>query len=341
LTDLNIINLDPKHFVFWQPPAGHMIHVGPDQHPIHLPQIPLPIKRTDLEANPSDNSIGEGAYDYLRQFPDCLHNVSYALLLREGYAHYLADLAAHVVMLDAKDVEPAYIFRKLTYLKILLLLDPDNSGLLTQLSQGFYDLAMTFTELPQVHRHLLEAMRFGQDLLKLKADDQAALNLLAEVDILFGDYPAAITKLRRLLASLSDHKITGTDHEITETDHEITGTDQKPARADQKIAERIEARLESCLEVGFPDHPLVNDLERIGDAMQLYAAKDYSLATELLERLEEDDYFMSELKSTDFLCLLGMCRIKTEDRAGAFDALSQALEIDPDHEQARKVIESI
>ncbi len=327
MPNLKTNNLDPKHFVFWQPPASYMIHVGPDQQPVRLSQIPLPIKCTDLKAsfdnnsaNPSDNAIGEGVYDYLRQFPDCLHNVTYALLLRDGYSHYLADLAAHVVMLDAKDVEPAYIFRKLTYLKILLLLDPVNSGLLSQLSQGFYGLAMTFTELPQVNRHLLEAMRFGQDLLKLKADDQSALNLLAEIDILFGDYPAAITKFRRLLASLSD---------------------QKSAKADQKIAERIEARLESCLEVGFPDHPLIDDLERIGDAMQLYAAKDYSLATELLERLEEDDYFMSELKSADFLCLLGMCRIKSGDQAGAFDALSQTLEIEPEHEQARKVIELI
>ena len=31
----------------------------------------------------------------------------------------------------------------------------------------------------------------------------------------------------------------------------------------------------------------------------------------------------------------------TNDRAGAFDALSQALEMAPDHEQAREVLESI
>lgn len=313
LSDLNRNNLDPQHFVFWQPPVGHTIPVGPDQQPLPLPQIPLPIKLTDMDDNPSDNAVGEGVYDYLRQFPDCLHNTEYALLLRDGYAHYLADLAAHVVMLDAKDVEPAYVFRKLTYLKILRLLEPDNAGLLWQLSQGFYGLAMIFTELPQVRRHLLDAMRFGQELLKLKTDDQAALNLLAEVDILFGDYPTATSRFRRLLAALTD----------------------------TQIAERIEARLGSCLEVGLPDHPLVDDLECVGEAMQLYAAKDYRLATELLERLEEDDYFLSELKSADFLCLLGMCRIKTGDRAGAFDALSQALEVEPDHEQARKVIESI
>lgn len=313
MTDLNINNLDPQHYAFWQPPPGSLIHVGPEQLPIPLPQVPLPIKLKDMDNDPGCNAIGEGVYDYLRQFPDCLHNSDYAELLRDGYAHYLADLAAQVVMLDKKEVDPAYVFRKLTYLKILRLLEPDNEGLLWQLAQGFYGLAMTFTELPQVRRHLLNAMRFGQELLKHKADDHAALNLLAEVDILFGDYPAAISKLSRLLESLTD----------------------------QHIAETIQTRLESCIDMGLPDHPLVDDLECVGEAMQLYAMQDYSLATELLERLEEDDYFITEFKSADFLCLLGMCRSKTGDRAGAFDALSQSLEIAPGHEQARAVIESI
>ena len=307
-------NLDPQNFVFWQPEAGDVTHVGPEQRQVPLPQVPLPIKISLRGENPpSDNAIGEGAYDYLRQFPDCQHNLDYALLLQQAYAHFLADLAAHAVMLDAKDVEPAYIVRKLTCLKILRLLEPDNTGLLWQLTQGFYDLAMTFSELPQVRQFLLEAMRFGQDLLKLNPDDQAALNLLAEVDLLFGDYPAAIAKFQRMLAATNDHGLAG----------------------------RIEARIESCLEMGYPDHPLVDDLELIADAMQLYAARQYRMATEILERLAEDEYFQKELLSADFLCLLGMCRIKTSDQAGAFEALSQALEINPDHEQARLTLDSI
>lgn len=312
MTDFNINNLDPQRFTFWRPPIDSVIHAGAEQQPIPLPQIPLPIKNEAMDGEPTDNAVGEGLYDYLRQFPDCLHNTEYAELLRDGYSHFLADLAAHVVMLDKKEVDPAYVFRKLTYLKILRLLEPDNTGLVWQLSQGFYALAMTFTELPQVRHHLLNAMRYGQDLLKLQPTDQAALNLLAEVDILFGDYPSAISKLRRLLESL----------------------------ADKDLAERIEARIASCIEVGFPEHPLVDDLECLGEAMQLYAAKEYQLAKQLLERLEEDEYFIGELKSADFLCLLGMSRKMTGDRAGAFDALSQALEMAPDHEQARDVLES-
>lgn len=313
MTDININNLDPQTFTLWVAPEGRAIHVGPEQQPVLLPRIPLPVKRKDMDSGPSDHAIGEGVYDYLRQFPGCLHNTDYAELLRDGYSHFLADLAAHVVMLDKKEVDPDYVFRKLTYLKILRLLEPDNVGLLSQLAQGFYGLAMTFTELPQSRRHLLETMRFSQDLLKLKADDATALNLLAEVDILFGDYPAAINRFRKLLEFVEN----------------------------PEVAQQVSRRLESCLEVGFPDHPLVDDLECIGEAMQLYAAEEYSLATQILERLEEDHYFMSELKSADYLCLLGMCRDKTGDRAGAFNALSQALEVDPEHEQARSVIEAI
>ena len=319
MTDLDKNNLNPQQFVFWLPPESHMIHVGPEQQPVALPQVPLPIKLADMEAlegaedRPGDSAIGEGVYDYLRQFPECLNNHEYAELLRDGYSHFLADLAAHVVMLDKKEVEPAYVFRKLTYLKILRLLEPDNAGLMWQLAHGFYALALTFTELPQVRRNLLDAMRFGQKLLKLKPEDPAALSLLADIDILFGDYPTAINRLHKLLDLITD---------------EATIT-------------KIRARLERCVEIGFPDHPLMDDLECIGHAMQLYSSENYALATELLERLEEDAYFMSELKSADFLCLLGMCRLKMEDRSGAFDALSQALEMDPAHDQARVVLESV
>ena len=315
MRDINLNNLDPEKFVFWTPSENSVVHVGPDQKPVPYPQIPLPVKVEDLKQGdtPNENAVGNGVYDYLRQFPDCLHNVAYAELLRDGYAHYVADLAANVVMLDKKDVEPAYVFRKLTYLKILRLLEPGNVGLLWQLCQGFYNLAMTFTELHQVRRHLLDAMRFGQMLVKVDPDNLAVLNLLAEIDVLFGDYPAAIRRLRRLLELVEDEDRSG----------------------------QINARLQACVETGFPDHCLVDDLEKVADAMQLYAAGNYPLATEILERLEVDDYFTAELKSADFLCLLGMCRIKTGDQGGAFEALNSALEIDPDHEQARQALDSI
>ncbi|NIQ08866.1 MAG: hypothetical protein GWO08_02640, partial [Gammaproteobacteria bacterium] len=260
MNDINLNNLDPQTFTFWMPPQDREIYIGADQRALHLPQVPLPVKCRDMEEDdaPTDNAIGQGVYDYLREFPDCLHNRKYAELLRDGYSHFLADLAAQIVMLDNKDVEPAYVYRKLTYLKILRILEPENTGLLWQLCQGFYSLAMTFTELPRARRYLLDAMRYGQDLVKLKGDDAAALNLLAEIDILFGDYPTAMTRFGKVLEHITD----------------------------KQLADKIRARIDDCMTVGMPGHPLIDDLEMVGEAMQLYAAKDYPLATEILERLE-------------------------------------------------------
>lgn len=313
--NINLNNLDPKHFDFWFPPADHVVSVGPDQTRVNVPNIPLPIKINNVSEDepPSDNAIGEGLYDYLRQFPDCLNNQDYAEFLQKAYPHYLADMAAQVVMLDKKDVEPAYVLRKLTYLKVLRLLNPKNKDLLWQLCHGFYNLAMTFTELSNVRRYLLEVMRFGQDLEKIEPENVPVLSLLVQIDILFGDYPNAIRRLKHLLSFVND---------------------------DNKLQEYRD-RLETCLETGLPGHCLVDDLEKIADAMQLYSAGKYSLATEILERLEMDKYFTHELKSADFLCLLGMCRLKTGDMAGAFEAATQALEMDPEHQQAQEVLEAI
>ena len=160
------VNLAPDQFVLWLPPAGRCLTVGPDEIEVPLPEIPLPINLPVEDEDLSDTQIGQGVYDYLRQFPDCPCNLQYAELLKEGFPHYLSDLAAHVVMLDAKDVEPAYVFRKLTALKILCLLEPENKGLLEQLTYGFYEHALQFSELVRCHNHLLQAMRYGQELLK-------------------------------------------------------------------------------------------------------------------------------------------------------------------------------
>lgn len=306
------LNLDPQHFRFWLPQPGQCVHVGPDQTPVPLPPVPLPLDREKACVDPSDNLIGTGVYDYLRRFPECPHNIAYAELLRDAYPHFLADLAAQLVFLDAKDVETSYIVRKLSGLRVLLLLEPDNRGLLWQLAQGYYGLAMTFAELPRVRRHLLDAMRFGLEMVKRWPDHPPALNLLAEIDLLFGDYPSAVGRFRRLLPLLSD----------------------------PQAVERITDTVLMCEEVGHPDHPRVDDLEAVGEALSACAEGDFSRALFILEQLEMDEGFLDEFASADFFYMLGKCRLETGDRAGAFESLSRALEIVPEHELAREAFAS-
>jgi hypothetical protein len=301
------VNLAPGLFVFWQPPAGFTVAVGAESHRVALPAFPLPIA-TDVCSGetPTTAQIGQGVYDYLRRFPDCEGNRLYAGVLRDAFPHFLSDLAAHVVMLDAKDVEPAYVLRKLTGLKILQLVEPANAGVLRQLCRGFFDLALDFSELANCRRHLLEAMRYGQELLCRQPEDPQALSLLAEIDVLFGDVPGAHAKFQRLRKVLED--------------------DQVAAQVGVRLAAL------STLEPG--EKAVVDELEEVAAAMELHLCGDNRAATVLLERIEEQGRMLQLLPSADFYCLLAYCRQGCGDPEGATVALHRALELEPGHAAA-------
>lgn len=307
-------NCAPDCYAFWLPPAGAVVLVDAERRPFPLPAIPLPVLRQDLaDGSPSDAAIGQGVYDYLRQFPDCECNTAYAELLRDAYPHFISDLAAHAVMLDAKQLEPAYVLRKLTCLKILRLLEPLNYGLLLQLSRGYFDLALDFGELASCRQHLREAMRFGQELLAAAPDDPQALSLLAEIDQLLGDLPAAAAKWRRLAAQVSD----------------------------PTLLARIEARQLVCAREADDETALVDDLEAIAEAMRLHALGRNTQAVALLERVEEQGRLLATLPSADFYWLLGICRQGCGDRAGTAVALHKALAIEPDHAASLAALDAL
>lgn len=294
--------LDPQQYVLWTPPRDRVVETGADQHPVALPQLPLPLHRQDLAEEPTGDAIGRGLYDYLRQFPDCPHNCSYAGLLRDAFPHYIADLGAQIVMLEHKEVDAPYIRRKLTSLKILALLQPDNPGLLQQIGRVHLELALLFSQLKDCRRHLLAAMGVLQRSLLLQPNNPSALNQLGQIDFLFGDYPSAVRRWQRVVEQLADGPI---------------------RRALNDKMEQVAGRV-------IPDHPLVDDLEAIGEALALYGEGDLRQALSILERLEEAGRVPDEFPSPEFYYLLGMCRGRSGDPAGAFAAFESALELDPE-----------
>lgn len=310
----SIENLAPDRFAFWTPPPGLTVLAGAERLAVPLPDLPLPIHRQDLtDEPPTDTAIGQGLYDYLRQFPDCAGNLVYAGLLRDAYPHFISDLAAHAVMLDAKQVAPAYVLRKLTCLKILALLEPQNERLLLQLCRGYFDLALEFAELVRCRQYLREAMRFGQELLSIAPENLQALSLLAEIDLLLGDTPAAVAKWRKLAGQFDD----------------------------PTMLARITARIDACTIDEVAETALVDDLETVAEAMHLHTLGDHARAAFLLERLEEHGRLTSALPSADFYWLLGICRRDSGDPGGAFSALHKALELEPDHAAAGGALNSL
>jgi tetratricopeptide (TPR) repeat protein len=288
------------NYFFWTPEDDKTVSVGPDQEQVPLPQVPLPIKSELCEAgDPTDDAIGTSIYDYLRQFPECPHNRQYAEILRDVYPHFLADLGSQIVMLDHKDVEAPYVKRKIVSMQILLLLNPGNPGLLLQLGINFYELGLMFPELPSCRAHFTRAIQY----LSAVDNDVSALNYLARIDYLTGDFPKAIERWEQVKEAVGD--------------------------AETKAA--INDQIESLRETGEPEKPLLEDLEWIGTAMQLMAENDVEQAKLILEKLEQENVVPIQFPNPEFYYMLGICRERTGDLAGAFESFDKALVIEPDH----------
>jgi len=304
---LNENSLDPNNFILWTPEPGHVVHVGAEQVPLALPEIPLPVRSTDLEeGDPSDNAIGQGIYDYLREFPDCSHNTAYAELLRDAYPHFLSDLGAQILMLDHKEVDSFYIRRKISYMKILALLDANNLGLQQRLGIEYFNLSQMFTEFGDCRQHLLKAMSCFSRVLQQQPDNLTALNYLGQIDYLFGDYPSAIARWQQLVADL----------------------EEGPSR------QTLQAKIDRLTAEGMPAYPLIDDFELIWGAMECYGRGEIEEAATTLNIVEERGKFTEAFPSPEFYYLLGMCRSKNGDQGGAFESMEKALELDPDYSPA-------
>lgn len=300
--------LDPVEYRFWMPPEGMTITTGPDNQEIVIPQIPLPVHAAALQksSKPSEKAIGEGLYDYLRRFPDCPCNDDYAKILQAAFPFYIADLGSQVIMLDAKEVDPPYIRRKIAMLKILALIEPDNFGLLQRIGIAYFELALIYTELIHVRRELGAARLWLEKARRLQPEDIGALNYLGQVCYISGAYAQAKLYWQIVVDKLEEG---GPKSEL-------------------------QARIARIDDGNLPQQPLITSLEDVGIAMEHYHLAEYQQACTIMERLEESDSMPREMPNPEFYYFLGLCREKSKDLAGAFEAYGKTLELDPQHEAA-------
>jgi len=294
---------DPEYW-FWTPEADDMVLVGPEQRQVPLPQMPLPIRVQFLqgEERPSDDNIGLSVYDYLRRYPDAEGASWLAALLRDAFPHYLADIASQIIMLDEKEVDAAYIRRKINGLKFLALLEPQPQ-LLYLLGRAWFDLGIMFTELAACRLHFSAAGDALRRALVLQPGNPAALNLLGQIACWRGEISEARRCWEETVALLPDG----------------------PARS------ALQNRLTFLAEGPESAPPLVDDLERLGEVLPLIGDGDFRSALAILEELETEGRVCRELPMPEFYYLLGYCREMSGDSKEALIAYSRALEIDPEH----------
>lgn len=296
---------DPD-FLFWTPSADDVVRVGPEERIVPLPAVPIPLHPQALEDNgsPGQDAIGAGVYDYLRRYPDCENAYQLADLLRDAFPHYLADIASQILMIEEKDVDPAYIHRQIAGMKLLARLEP-NPQLYYLLGRNYVELGLTLSELMEAPQRFLAAAEYLRRSLQLQPQQPAALNLLAQVSHWLGDDTEALRLWEKT----------------------VTLLDPGPART--ALSERIALLPETA-----PRTPLAEDLALFGSTLVMIGNSDCAGALAILERLDEEGRVPEILAAPEFYYLLGVCRERLADPAGALVAWEKALQLDPAYQPA-------
>ncbi len=307
--------LDPIEYTFWTPPEGMTLTTGPHNEEIAVGQVPIPIHTADLHKSPtpSKKMIGDGLYDYLRRYPDCPLNKDYAELVQSAYPFYLADIGSQLIMLEAKEVDPPYVRRKIAMLKILALLEPENFGLLQRIGIAYFELALIYTELIHVRREMDAARFWLEKARRLQPNEITNLNYLGQVCYLSAVYSQAKLYWQPVVDKL------------------------EPGAAQAEL----QARIDRIVTKELPRQSLLESLEAIGIAMEHYSIREYSEACIIMERLEEEASLPTELPNPEFFYFLGLCRERNQDLAGAFESFSKVQELSPEHEAAQQGLDRI
>ena len=291
---------------YFYPPADFLLEARDGKVKIPLGGFPVPVLKEDLsDTEPSYDAIGRGVYQFLRMSPDAPCAKQYAVLFRDAYPHLLAELATNLVMLDNKDVDLPYLDRKITYLKIFSLLEPDNHFFPLEIGAVFLEKGLTLEALANTTLHFFSAEKYLRKSLMLKEDDLKTRNLLAEVCYLIGKYAEAHALWREVLDSV---------------EADATG--------------KIMARLDQIAQAKLPQVPAVDYLQAVGVALEAFEASDFEEAAAIILDVIDEVSTFEELPLAEINYLLGLCYMRLDMPKYAEQYLRQAVSLRPGFEEA-------
>jgi tetratricopeptide (TPR) repeat protein len=277
---------------------------------------PLPLLEEDFQKlaadGPGYDAVGRGLYQALRTEPGCLYSGRYAALLKEGYPHYVSELASHIIMLGEKDVEVPYLDRRINLLKIFALMEPENASFPLEIGSTLLDKGGRFSALHLSTVSLYKAEAYLDRARQLAPKEPRVLSTLAEVCFLIGKYEKAAILWQELLPSLNE----------------------------QGSAE-VHARLERIEKKELPRVPAVDYFEAIAGALSLKDDGDYLEAVAILNDVQSDAFFACEFPMAEIPYLLALCCREMGGAADARNYLRQALRMDPDFAEAKAMLEEL
>lgn len=244
---------------------------------------PIPLLKEDCPAataagGPDYDMVGRGIYQALRLNPDCACAADYAAVLKEAYPHIVSELGGQIIMLDAREVDTPYLDRKINFLKIMSLLDPQNAGLHLEIARTFSDKGSRLSTLQQAVASWYGAEKHLKKALELAPADPHAAYEYGEALYVLGRYGQAAEVWSEALPGLAE-----------------------------KERARVEARIAAILAGKLPLVPPLDYLTALSVAVEQHHAGHNDEAAAIIEDVLSDPIFAEQFPMNEVYYLLGTC----------------------------------
>jgi tetratricopeptide (TPR) repeat protein len=221
-------------------------------------------------------------------------------------------MASHIVMMDKKDLDVAYLDRKINYLKIFALIEPDNARFPLEIGLTFMDKGLRLAASNQATVNLYRAGEFLRKALLLLPTDPTIIYQNGEVSYILGKYD----EVRSFWSDVLSHVA------------------EEEARKIGRRLERIEAGI-------LPKVPVVDYLEAIGAAFALHQQEEFAEAAGILFDVLDDAVFREEFPLPEISYVLGLCCAGMGIPRYAEDYFRDALRLNPDYEEAQSALANL
>ena len=158
-----------------------------------IPLIDDDYHRVVASGSADYDQVGRGLYQALRTDPECSFAADYAKILQQAYPHVIAEIGGEVIMLDAKEVDTPYLDRKVTLLKIMALMEPDNAGLWREIGRTLMEKGSRLDALHLAVQAWYGAEKHLRQALALDPEDLATAYQFGETHYVLGHYDQALT----------------------------------------------------------------------------------------------------------------------------------------------------
>jgi tetratricopeptide (TPR) repeat protein len=301
---------------YYEPAADAVLEGLDGKVRIPLGGVPIPLLEGDHAALgpsvPGYDAVGRGIYQLLRANPDAVGSSHYAQMLQQAYPHYLSELASHIVMLDRKDVEVTYLDRKINYLKIFALLEPENAEFPFEIGKTLLDKGLRLSALHLSTVSLYRAADYLEKAHQLQAQHLSIQNTLGEVYFLLGKYDRAASCWSGISGEM-----------------------------DAAAAEKLAVRLKKIEAGELPRIPAVDYLEAVAVAIGLYEREQYEESAAILQDITDDTVFCEEFSLPELYYYLALCCKNMAMPRYAEEYLQEALRLNSGYEEARSELERL